>query len=149
MVDQDRLVEALMNLLDNALHHTPPGGTVTVTVEQHPGTARVVVADTGAGFPPEQAALLFDRFYRTDPARSPTGAAPPGRTPGRHGSGIGLTITRAIVDAHHGTITAHSPGPDSAPPSPSPCRRPHWKPDRKLSTSGCRRGASGYRSSRT
>ncbi|MFI1991044.1 sensor histidine kinase [Actinoplanes sp. NPDC020271] len=121
VVDEDRLVEALMNLLDNARRHTPAGGTVTVTVTgpagarqpgDHPQTvARVAVADTGEGFAPEHAALLFDRFYRTDPARSTAGAAVPGRIPGRHGSGIGLTITRAIVEAHRGAIVAESPGP--------------------------------------
>lgn len=127
-VDPDRLVEALMNLLDNALRHTPPGGTVTVTVDRAPeaagktinhtagvpGQAQVTVADTGAGFAPEQAPRLFERFYRTDPVRGPgpsttTIAASGG--PGRHGSGIGLTITRAIIQAHHGSITAHSDGP--------------------------------------
>jgi two-component system sensor histidine kinase BaeS len=121
IVDQDRLVEALMNLLDNAVRHTPPGGTVTVTVEpltgarkkpgDHPDAVQIVVADTGEGFPPEQAALLFARFYRTDSARSNTDKAVAGRAPGRHGSGIGLTITRAIIDAHHGIITAASGGP--------------------------------------
>ena len=74
----------------------------------------MTVADTGAGFAPEQAPRLFERFYRTDPVRGPgpsttTIAASGG--PGRHGSGIGLTITRAIIQAHHGSITAHSDGP--------------------------------------
>jgi len=127
-VDHDRIVEALTNLLDNALRHTPTAGTVTITVDQapdtarrpagptagRPGTARIRVADTGEGFPPEQADQLFERFYRTNPARGPATpipAAPAGGTPGRHGSGIGLTITRAIIDAHHGSITAHSDGP--------------------------------------
>jgi two-component system, OmpR family, sensor histidine kinase BaeS len=113
-VDEDRLVEALMNLLDNALRHTPPGGTVTVTADRvaggpgEPGTARLAVTDTGEGFPPERAALLFERFYRADPARRP---GPPERGAGQHGSGIGLTITRAIVRAHHGEVSAHSAGP--------------------------------------
>jgi signal transduction histidine kinase len=117
-VDPDRIVEALMNLLDNALRHTPAGGTVTVTVDQPAGQARVSVDDTGDGFPPEQADLLFERFYRTDPARGPADPArgpadpaPAGRVTRRNGSGIGLTITRAIVQAHHGTVTAHSAGP--------------------------------------
>jgi len=108
VVDPDRIVEALMNLLDNALRHTPPGGHVTVTVDRA-GTgraARVSVADTGEGFPPADAARLFERFYRADPARG----RPHDPAPGRHGSGIGLTITRAIVQAHHGSVVAHSAG---------------------------------------
>jgi two-component system sensor histidine kinase BaeS len=121
-VDHDRVVEALMNLLDNALRHTPADGTVTVTVDQptggrkptnHPAPARVSITDTGEGFTPEHATRLFERFYRTDPARTgtPTTTADSGGTGGRHGSGIGLTITRAIIQAHHGSITAHSAGP--------------------------------------
>jgi signal transduction histidine kinase len=112
-VDTDRLVEALMNLLDNALRHTPDGGAVTVAVETTPGTpadpsrGRLSVTDTGEGFEPAQAPLLFERFYRTDTARTNTGL-----TGGRHGSGIGLTIARAIVEAHHGEITARSSGRD-------------------------------------
>jgi len=108
VVDPDRIVEALMNLLDNALRHTPPGGHVTVTVDRA-GTgraARVSVADTGEGFPPADAARLFERFYRADPARG----RPHDPAPGRHGSGIGLTITRAIVQAHHASVVAHSAG---------------------------------------
>jgi two-component system sensor histidine kinase BaeS len=111
-VDADRLVEALMNVLDNALQHTPEGGTVTVTVAapgpQRAAPARLTVTDTGEGFDPAHAALLFERFYRADPARAGGSATTP--SPGRHGSGIGLTITRAIIEAQHGQITAHSPG---------------------------------------
>ena len=113
VVDQDRIVEALMNVLDNALRHTPAGGLVTVTAGRA-GTAesaRVSVADSGEGFPPAEAARLFERFYRADAARRPTRSRPHDLAPGRHGSGIGLTITRAIVEAHHGSITAHSAGP--------------------------------------
>jgi signal transduction histidine kinase len=104
-VDPHRFAEALGNLLDNALRHTPSGGTVTVTTEPvarlGQRLARVEVADTGDGFPPGDADRLFARFYRADTARS--------RATG--GSGIGLTITQAIVTAHGGTITAASEGP--------------------------------------
>ncbi len=105
LADPARLGEAVGNLLDNALRHTPPEGTVTLSTaavrELGRAQARLVVADTGQGFPPADAAHLFERFYRTDAART--------RTSG--GSGIGLTITRAIVTAHRGSITAHSEGP--------------------------------------
>ena len=115
VVDADRIVEALLNILDNAMRHTPAGGHVVVRLdgpipdpdEPHRALARLVVADDGEGFPPEQAPLLFQRFYRADSPMS--GRATAG--PGRHGSGIGLTIARAIVEAHHGTISARSAGP--------------------------------------
>ena len=104
-VDPHRFAEALGNLLDNALRHTPPGGTVTLTTDDTTRfghrLARLTVHDTGDGFDPADADRLFARFYRTDTARS--------RSTG--GSGIGLTITKAIINAHHGTITAHSDGP--------------------------------------
>ena len=103
--DAGRLSEALGNLLDNALRHTPPGGTVTLTTRRgsrfgHP-IAELRIADTGDGFDPKEAGRLFERFYRADAAR----------TRGTAGSGIGLTITKAIVNAHGGTLRARSDGP--------------------------------------
>jgi signal transduction histidine kinase len=103
--DPHRLAAALANLLDNALRHTPPGGQVTIsTHHDRPlghDVARLVITDTGDGFPPAEAERLFERFYRTDTARTHRDA----------GSGIGLTITKAIINGHHGTIRAHSSGP--------------------------------------
>lgn len=118
VVDADRIVEALLNLLDNALRHTPAGGHVVVRADgpapdaQHPGRTlvRLVVADDGEGFPPELAPLLVQRFYRA-PGSTPTTPNGPSPGPGRRGSGIGLTIAHAIVDAHHGTLDARSDGP--------------------------------------
>ncbi|MDV8003032.1 sensor histidine kinase [Rhodococcus sp. IEGM 1408] len=101
-VDTDRIGQVLGNLLDNALRHTPAGGTVTVTSGQvgrrH---VEITVSDSGEGIAPHHLDHLFDRFYRADTSR------------GRHsgGSGIGLTITRALVEAHGGHIRAHSDGP--------------------------------------
>jgi len=104
-VDPQRFAEALSNLLDNALRHTRPGGRVTITTAPDRtlghDAAQLAVADTGEGFPPAQADRLFERFYRSDAAR----------TRGTAGSGIGLTITKAVVNSHHGTIRAHSDGP--------------------------------------
>lgn len=101
-VDPDRIGQVLGNLLDNALRHTPAGGTVTVaSTTTADGWAEITVTDTGEGIPAEHLAHLFDRFYRADTAR--------GRNEG--GSGIGLTIARTLVEAHGGTLTAHSPGP--------------------------------------
>lgn len=100
LVDPDRINEALGCLLDNALHHTPPGGTVTVTAQpsdtRKSAAAVIAVSDTGDGFPPTEADSLFRRFTKG---------------PGSSGSGLGLTIARAIVEAHQGTLVGHSDGP--------------------------------------
>ncbi|MBB1024605.1 MULTISPECIES: sensor histidine kinase [unclassified Dietzia] len=101
-VDIDRMGQVLGNLLDNALRHTPAGGTVTVSTGVHDtGLVSVTVTDTGEGVAAHHLDHLFDRFYRVDTAR------------GRHsgGSGIGLTITRALVEAHGGRVSAASDGP--------------------------------------
>jgi signal transduction histidine kinase len=101
-VDPQRLAEVLANLLDNALRYTPAGGSVRVVVgADPPGFAQLDVVDTGAGFDPADADRIFERFYRADASRTPTSA----------GSGIGLTIARAIVQAHGGTLTGRSAGP--------------------------------------
>jgi len=104
VVDPERMDQVLGNLLDNALRHTPVGGTVTLA-SHHGGTAgsggvEFVVTDTGDGIPAEHLAHVFERFYRVDRARD--------RAHG--GSGIGLAITKALVEAHGGTVTASSAG---------------------------------------
>ncbi len=99
--DSDRLAQVLGNLLDNALRHTPSGGSVTVSARAVDGGVSIDVADTGEGISPEHLPHIFERFYRADPAR--------GGQDG--GSGIGLAIAKALVEAHGGTITALSPGP--------------------------------------
>jgi signal transduction histidine kinase len=99
--DGERLGQVLANLLDNALRHTPPGGTVTLHGEAVGDRARLVVADDGEGIPAEQLPHVFERFYRGDTSRDRA----------RSGSGIGLTISRAIADAHGGTLEAASDGP--------------------------------------
>ena len=101
LADTDRLAEALGALLDNALRHTPQGGTVTVTTTRHENRCRIVVSDTGEGFDPAIANRLFERFYRGDTSRTASGA----------GSGIGLTIAKAIIKAHGGQLVGHSDGP--------------------------------------
>ncbi|WP_407343429.1 sensor histidine kinase [Pengzhenrongella phosphoraccumulans] len=104
-VDPQRIAEVLANLLDNALRHTPAGGKVRVVVGPQreatdAGDPVLEVSDTGEGFDPSDAERIFERFYRTDSSRTRTTA----------GSGIGLTIARAIVEAHDGTLTATSGG---------------------------------------
>lgn len=99
--DGDRLMlrRALANLIGNAITHTPPGGAVEIELGQEGRQARAVVANPGS-IPPEHLPRLFDRFWRADPAR----------TTGREGVGLGLAITRSIVEAHGGQITATSAG---------------------------------------
>jgi two-component system, OmpR family, sensor histidine kinase BaeS len=102
LADRVRIQQVLANLLDNSLRHTPAGGHTTVSVAQGAGDVRISVTDDGAGIPADQLDAVFDRFYRVDPARAVTDSG---------GSGLGLTIARAIVTAHGGTLTATSPGP--------------------------------------
>lgn len=98
-VDADRLAQVLANLLTNAVEHTPAGGAITVTVTGDDRLAAVEVTDDGAGIGPEHLPHVFERFYRADPSRRRT-----------RGSGVGLTISRAIVREHDGSLSATSPG---------------------------------------
>ena len=95
--DPDRFTQVIVNLLGNALAHTPSGGRVTVGGRRNGGRIEVTVADTGTGIAEHDLGRVFDRFYRGDSSR-----------PG--GTGIGLTIAREIARAHHGDLTAHSDG---------------------------------------
>lgn len=97
--DELQLRQVIGNLLTNAVQHTPPGTPVTVTVEVDSDVV-LSVADAGPGLAPEDAARVFERFFRPDPARTRT-AAPAGT---QSGSGLGLSIVHAIVTAHGGTI---------------------------------------------
>ena len=101
-MDRDRIGQVLGNVLDNALRHTPAGGTVTISAASSPraGVVELSVADTGEGIPAEHLPHVFDRFYRVDAARD--------RAHG--GSGIGLAIAKALAEAHGGELTATSPG---------------------------------------
>ncbi|MBF6596517.1 MAG: HAMP domain-containing protein [Thermaceae bacterium] len=103
MADRERTVQVLTNLLTNALRYTPPPGRITLSVSRAPSGSHLLfeVSDTGVGVSEEDLPHLFDRFYRVDKSRS--------RAAG--GSGIGLTIARAIVEAQGGRICAESPGP--------------------------------------
>ena len=96
--DRDRLRQVLVNLAENAVKYTHAGGVVTLSLENRDGWVRISVADTGIGISAEQQALIFDRFYRTDKARS--------REMG--GSGLGLSIAQRIAQAHGGKITVES-----------------------------------------
>ena len=95
MADRARIQQVVGNLIDNAITHSPEGGTVTLTCEHSDeGGVRVTVADSGPGIPSDEAEMVFERFYRVDPSRS--------RATG--GAGLGLTIARQMIEAHGGHI---------------------------------------------
>jgi signal transduction histidine kinase len=94
--DPDRLQQVLLILVDNAMKHTPPGGTVDVRVRRRGHSAEIEVADSGVGIAAEHLPRVFDRFYRADKARV------------AGGSGLGLSIVQEIVKAHHGRVEVAS-----------------------------------------
>lgn len=96
--DPARLEQALQNLVANALRHTPEGGQITLIAERTGGGVRLVVRDTGPGVPDEHLPRIFDRFYKTDASRTDPYS--------KSGSGLGLSIVKAIVERHGGTVSA-------------------------------------------
>ena len=92
-VDPVRIGEVLANLLANALNHTPPGGSVLVSVDRADGGMAFSVSDTGSGIPEDQLPHVFDRFVRSADSR---------------GTGLGLAIAKRLVEAHDGTIAAEN-----------------------------------------
>jgi signal transduction histidine kinase len=115
-VDPRRLGQVLDNLLSNALRHTPPGGSVRLSARSVDESVEIAVADTGDGMIAEQLVHVFERFYRADAARDRD----------RGGSGLGLTISRAIADAHGGSLVADSAGPGRG--STFTLTLPRWRP---------------------
>lgn len=101
-LDAPRMQRVLYNLIQNAIRHTPADGTVTLTVRGQSDKIELLVADTGEGIAPSDLPHIFDRFYRGEPARTRIGRAD------ATGAGLGLAISRGIVEAHGGTITAIS-----------------------------------------
>ena len=96
----ERLHQVLTNLLENAVKFTPQGGTVSLKVDEKDDDIQVEVMDTGIGIPAEELPRIFDDFYR-------------GTTVDSAGAGLGLSISKRIVEAHSGTIWAESPYPES------------------------------------
>jgi signal transduction histidine kinase len=92
--DAERLHQVVANLVENAVRHSPPGGAVVVRAIGSTNGARFEVADNGPGISAADAAHVFERFYRADPARSSSGG----------GAGLGLAIARWIVELHGGEI---------------------------------------------
>ncbi len=96
--DPDRLAQVIGNLLTNALEHTPAGGRIALEVAKDTTHAHLRVLDSGPGIPAEALNKVFDRFYRAEASRS--------RATG--GSGLGLSIVKALVELHKGTVAAHN-----------------------------------------
>lgn len=109
--DWNQLIRLFINLVRNALQHTPPGGEVEIKLQQWiakngSSELQVQVKDTGIGIPKEALPHIFERFYRVDPARSHLAVGTGGES--SSGSGLGLAIARAIVENHRGTIAIES-----------------------------------------
>jgi signal transduction histidine kinase len=96
--DEGLLRQAVVNILDNAIKYTPPGGTIRVAVRDQPGVAGIEVADSGPGIPADQRDKIFDRFYRVEKDR-PRDAG---------GVGLGLAIAKWAVEANGGAIEVES-----------------------------------------
>jgi signal transduction histidine kinase len=94
--DKDKLKEVILNLVSNALKHTPAGGEITLSARRFKGSAEIAITDTGKGIPAENLSRVFDRFYQINQRGMEQGA------------GIGLHLCRQIIEAHNGTITAES-----------------------------------------
>jgi histidine kinase len=101
LADEDRTVQVLTNLMGNALQYTPERGTVTLSAQRFNEEVKLSVRDSGIGIPSEHLPHIFNRFYRADKSRSRRAGG---------GSGIGLTIARALIEAQGGRIWAESAG---------------------------------------
>jgi signal transduction histidine kinase len=101
LADEHRVIQVLTNLTGNALQYTPEGGKVLLSAQRVQDDVQITVRDTGSGISAEHLPHIFDRFYRGDKSRSRRAGG---------GSGIGLTIARALVEAHGGRLWAESAG---------------------------------------
>lgn len=101
-LDRNRIRQVLGNLLDNAIKYTPEGGRVTISVREEPKQVIVSFRDTGVGIPPEEQEKIWARLYRGDKSRT------------QRGLGLGLSLVKAVVQAHHGNVlVASKPGEGS------------------------------------
>jgi signal transduction histidine kinase len=94
--DRTRLEQVAANLIDNAIKYTPPGGRVDVALSRHEGRAVLRVSDTGSGIPPEEIPRIWERLFRGDTSRA------------ERGLGLGLSLVKAIVEAHGGSVEVES-----------------------------------------
>jgi two-component system phosphate regulon sensor histidine kinase PhoR len=100
--DAERLEQATVNLLHNAIKFTPGGGSVHVSAHLEDSAVTVSVSDTGIGIAREDLPRIFERFYKADRARARTGGRPVG------GTGLGLAVVKHTVEAHGGTVSVES-----------------------------------------
>lgn len=96
--NSDRMEQVLINLMDNAIRHTPEGGTITLDVKKGAHQLHIQVSDTGAGIPSDDLPMIWERFYKADKSR----------TRGKGGTGLGLAIVKKIIEAHGGEIKVQS-----------------------------------------
>ena len=99
-IDSDRIGQVLLNIIGNSLQYTPAGGAVVINAREEDHKIHIAVKDTGIGIDQDDLSKVFTRFFRVDKSRSRVGG----------GSGIGLTISKHLVEAHGGNITAESEG---------------------------------------
>ncbi len=97
VVDRQRIEQVFLNLLANAIRHTPEGGWISISAVEHPEGVQSTICDSGPGLTEIDLMHVFDRFYRADDARTSEG-----------GAGLGLSIAKALVDAHGGRIWAEN-----------------------------------------
>jgi signal transduction histidine kinase len=116
LADKHRLTEAVLNLADNAVNHTQPGGVIGIGVELTAGEVRVWVRDTGVGVPAHEAERIFERFARGR-----------GATRRYRGAGLGLAIVQSIAEAHGGRVMLASEPGDGARFTIEIPRRPPWR----------------------
>jgi two-component system OmpR family sensor kinase len=122
--DEARLIQMIMNLLDNAIYYTDPGGCVTLQLSEEKHYASLTISDTGIGIAEEHLPHIFERFYRADPTHTSTEGG---------SSGLGLAIVKWIVQAHEGSITVVSK-PDVG--STFTVRLPSGSPSTEIQESG-------------
>jgi signal transduction histidine kinase len=94
--DEQQLRRAFLNVIDNAIKYTPEGGKILIGLEKIDGFTRIKVMDNGIGISPENLPFIFDRFFRVDKSRS------------GEGFGLGLSITKSIIEAHKGILSIES-----------------------------------------
>jgi len=98
VIDYDKIFQVITNLLDNAMRYTKSGDTIKISTYNDTNNLYIKIADTGVGIAKEHINHIFDRFYKVDQAR----------TRGKHGTGLGLFIVKAIIEKHHGEIKVES-----------------------------------------
>jgi two-component system sensor histidine kinase ResE len=106
--DRDRLEQALQNLAGNALRYAPPLSTIHLVARPGGDGVTISVEDAGPGIPAEHLPHVFDRFYKAEPARTVSWTADGDAEAASNGSGLGLSIVKAIVERHGGHITVES-----------------------------------------